>query len=419
LKSAYDNALAELYALANRGIEPGLGRMKNALALLGHPERELRVVHVAGTNGKGSVAAMIAHGLATGEKRVGLYTSPHLSSLTERMRIFGAPAIEPAEIVEAWERVRDLDVPVTFFEAVTLIAFALFQKREIDVAVLEVGLGGRLDATNVIDRPLACAITRIGIDHTEWLGADLASIAAEKAGILRRGVPAVVAPQPDTAREAIEREARRIGAPIRIVGRDIEVEASETISVREANHRVENARPLLLGAHQHENIGVAVGVLFSLEDIGLSIDPRAAVETVAWPGRLERIESGATSFLLDAAHNVDGASALAAFLASSRKRRILLFGAMSDKDWRSMIALLAPHVEAIVCAAPALSRAVAPETIARASGGVAAASPHEAIAIARALASPDGEVVVAGSIYLMAEVRAELLGLPREPPIAL
>lgn len=403
---SYEEVLAELYALSARGIEPGLERMRAALARAGHPERELRVVHVAGTNGKGSVSAMVATGLAAAGHRVGLYTSPHLTTLTERVRVMGAPPIGRADVVDAWARLREAVIgdgapKLTFFEALTVLALELFRGRALDVVALEVGLGGRLDATNVFERPLACAITRIGIDHTRFLGSDLASIAREKAGILRAGVPAVIGPQREEARLAIEREASRVGAPLRWV---------------EGGARSE-PRPRLQGEHQHENAAVALGVLEALSEQGLSADGRAAVEEVEWPGRLERVEVNGP-FLLDAAHNADGCEALAAHLASRPRRRVLIFGAMADKDWRAMLAILRPHVSAVVCAAPPLSRAERPEVIAAACGGHPAEHARHAIALARELAGDD-EVVVAGSIYLMGEIRGLLLGLEADPPIAM
>ena len=345
---------------------------------------------------------MVATGLAAAGQRVALYTSPHLASLTERMRVLGGDAITEDDVARTWASLREplfgAGAPrVTFFEALTVLALALFREREVELAVLEVGLGGRLDATNVIERPLACAITRIGLDHQYLLGDDLASIAREKAGILRPGVPAVLAPQRPEAQAVLEEIASRIGAPIVPLA------------------QLGELRPRLRGAHQQENARIAATVLSALREQGVASDARAAIEDVEWPGRLERVGA----FLLDAAHNEDGAATLAAFLASEpRRRRVLLFGAMADKDWRAMLALLRPHVDALVFAAPPLARAERPENLAAALGGEPAPSVERAIERARELAG-DGEVIVAGSIYLMGEVRARLLGLPMDPPIAM
>lgn len=402
----YAEVLAELYGLSPRGIEPGLSRMREALARAGDPQRAFEVVHVAGTNGKGSVSAMVATGLAAGQ-RVALYTSPHLASLTERLRILGGEPITEADVVRGWSSVRDAllgpGAPrVTFFEALTVLALWLFRERRVDIAVLEVGLGGRLDATNVIARPLATAITRIGLDHANFLGDDLASVAREKAGIMRPGVPAVIAPQRPEVREVLEAALAEVGAkPVDVVG------------------DLEGLTPRLAGAHQRDNARVAITILRTLEARGLAVDVRAAVEQVEWPGRLERVRADG-EFLLDAAHNAEGCATLAAYLESGPpRRRVLLFGAMSDKDWPAMLRILRPHVDALVTAAPALPRAERPEVLADAFDGEAADSPEAAITRARTLAGPKGEVVVAGSIYLMGVVRAHLLKLPMDPPIAM
>lgn len=400
MRTTYEEALAELYALTPRGIEPGLDRVREALRRAGHPERELRAIHVAGTNGKGSVSAMIATGLAAAGHRVALYTSPHLASLTERMRLLGGEPVTRDDVARAWAALRDpLFGPgaprVTFFEALTVLALTLFRDRAVDFAVLEVGLGGRLDATNVLDRPLATAITRVGLDHKSLLGDDLESIAREKAGILKPGVPVAIGAQPPEARRVIEATARALGAPI--LG-PVPVDFT----------------PRLRGAHQRDNAIVAATVLRALEPH--RVDVRAAIEDVEWPGRLERIDR----FLLDAAHNQDGCASLAAFLeGEERRRRVLLFGAMADKDWRAMLSVLRPHVDALVFAAPLLSRAERPENLAAAFGGEPAASIDRAIERSKVLAGDEGEVIVAGSIYLMGEVRARLLGLPTDPPIAM
>jgi dihydrofolate synthase/folylpolyglutamate synthase len=411
----YERALTELLALAPRGVEPGLARVEAALELALHPERTFPTVHVAGTNGKGSVSAMIAEGLRAAGHRVGLYTSPHLATLTERVRVDGEP-ISRETFARAYDEVRGAIAspeapPLTFFEAVTVVA--LHAMRGVDIAVLEVGLGGRLDATNVVT-PRCCAITRIGIDHTSWLGPDLASIAFEKAGILKPGVPAVIAPQRAEARAVIEREAASRGAPLIHVGEDILLEARGSAIVVRGAATIE-AIPRLRGAHQHDNCAVAAGVLWALEQGGLRADVRAAIEDVKWPGRLETIGP----FLFDAAHNADGCAALAAYLAGDPRPRVLLFGAMADKEWPAMLALLGPHVREIVYTAPPLARALDPALLAQGGPpGHVARDVDGAIELARRLAG-DGEIVVAGSMYLMGLVRAKVLGIEPDPPIAM
>lgn len=430
MSAPYERALAELYALAGRGIVPGLERVRAAFARLGHPELSIPCVHVAGTNGKGSVSRMIATGV---EARVGLFTSPHLHTFTERIDIAGAP-VSKDDVIEAWEAVRpvalDPDGPgLTFFECATAMALWVFVRRGVELVVLEAGLGGRLDATNLVDAPELCVITRIGMDHERFLGDDLASIAGEKAGILKPGRPAVIAPQLPEALEVIEREAARVGAPLVRVGQEVLMERGramgDPIVVSAGERRVE-LTPGLAGAHQHDNAATAVAALWALEERGFSVDVKRAVEGARWPGRLERID-GAPPFLLDGAHNPDGCVALALHLATIEGRpRVLVFGAMADKDWPSMIAILAPCFDHVLFAAASLSRAERPETLAAhlptVSGevnGEVAADVEQAIARARALAGERGLVVVAGSLFLMAEVRARLLGVATDPPIAM
>lgn len=438
MSADYELSLAELYALAGRGIVPGLERVRAAFARLGHPERAIPCVHVAGTNGKGSVSRMIATGV---DARVGLFTSPHLHTFTERIDIDGAPVTED-DVLEAWAAVRpvalDPDGPqLTFFECATAMALWLFARRGVELVVLEAGLGGRLDATNLVDAPELCVITRIGMDHERFLGDDLASIAGEKAGILKPGRPAVIAPQRPEALDVIEREAARIGAPLVRVGHEVLLDGGspETIVVRSFARQVELA-PRLKGAHQRDNAATAVAALWALEERGFAVDVKRAVETVRWPGRLERIErvepvdgvDGEPAFLLDAAHNPDGCEALARHLeeAAPERPRVLLFGAMADKDWPAMLAILAPAFDAIVFSAALLSRAERPETLAAEVARlglplnvVVGEDVYAAMVRARALAGPRGLVVVAGSLFLMAEVRARLLRVAVDPPIAM
>jgi dihydrofolate synthase/folylpolyglutamate synthase len=402
-RSAYERTLRELYALSSRGIEPGLARVHAALALAGHPERRFEVVHVAGTNGKGSVSNAIFHGLGG---RVGLFTSPHLHALTERFRVRGVAPVGRADVADAWAALRPrLEAPgaprLTFFETVTLLSFRIFAARGVEVVVLETGLGGRLDATNVIERPRCCAITRIGFDHQAFLGDDLPSIAREKAGILKPGVPCVLAPQRPEARAVVAARAAEVGAPL--------VHADpERVSVAPS-----------LAPHQRENAAVAAAALRLLEEGGLAVDvPRALA--APWPGRLETIRRRGHTFLLDAAHNPDGAAALARHLERLPGRRVLIFGAMADKDWPAMLASLRPAVDAVVFAASPLSRAERPAAFAARFDGTVAADLDDALAKAEALApDPEDRIVAAGSIFLMAEIRARLLGLEADPPIAM
>ncbi|MGF1466876.1 MAG: bifunctional folylpolyglutamate synthase/dihydrofolate synthase [Sandaracinaceae bacterium] len=421
--ATYREAVAELYALAGRGVEPGLARMTRAVALVDHPERRLgHIAHIAGTNGKGSVAAMVATGV---RGRSALFTSPHLHRLLERFRVEPDP-ISPAELARAWSTLRArLDAPgappLTFFETVTLLAFALFAERRPEVTVLEVGLGGRLDSTNVVRDRAVTIITRVHLDHQRFLGSSLDAIAREKAGILEAGVPAVVGRQEPEALAAIEEVARDVGAPLVRLGRELTMAsaADGSMEVQWGDRRATALRPRLGGEHQRDNAALAVAALWALEERGLSVDVGRGVHEAPWPGRLERID-GEPRVLLDGAHNPDGARALAAYLAAEPpRRRVLLFAAMADKDWRAMLAPLRPHVASVVATEVGLARSEDPRRLAAAADGRAAEDHEEAFDAACRDAGPDGEVVVAGSLFLVAAVRARLLGVPQDPPIAM
>lgn len=406
--------LEELYGLAPRGIQPGLARVRDALARVGNPERAFEVAHVAGTNGKGSVAAMIAQGVV--DRRVGLYTSPHLHSLTERFRVDGAP-VGREVVLDAWAAIREplAPVPLTFFEAVTVLAFEIFRRQGVALAVLETGLGGRLDATNVIERPLVTAITKIALDHQAWLGDDLGSIALEKAGILRAGVPCVVGLQRPEVDAALDARAAALGAPLL---RPRHEGPSDALRILDAPYVSPHLSLGLAGEHQKDNAAVAVAALFVLEDAGVAVDPQRAVRA-PWPGRLERL-GGRPEALLDVAHNPDGAAALARALDDEPSSRplVLVFGAMRDKDWPAMLALLRPRVEHVVLTAAALSRSEDPARMA-APGDRVEPDVAGALRAALELAGESGTVVVTGSAFVVAEARARLLGLDADPPIAM
>ncbi len=448
---SYRAALEYLYTLAPRGIELGLGRMETVLAERGHPERVCPAIVVAGTNGKGSVAALIASLLASAGLRVGLFTSPHLHRLVERFRIGGRPVAERSLARKVTELrpylARPSTPPLTFFELCTLIAFELFREARCDFSVLEVGLGGRLDATNVVT-PRVSVITSIGLDHTDRLGPTLAHIAREKAGILRPGVPAVVGVRSAEALTVILGRARRVGAPLSVIDRDFGVErveargcarerneveargcarerkeASARVSVWIGARRFQKLPLPFAGTFQADNLACAVAALSCLgeEFVQDAALVRRGLSRARWPGRLELIE-GAPSVLCDAAHNPPACAALAEHLERSCAqftRRVLLFGALRDKDHAGMLALLRPHVDAVVFTTVATPRAEVAELLAARYGGDAFADPGRALARSRKLAGRRGLVIACGSIFVMADVRARLLGLRADPPIAL
>jgi dihydrofolate synthase/folylpolyglutamate synthase len=429
----YAQAIERLYALQSRGIRLGATRMHGALALRGHPERGQVFVQVGGTNGKGSVSAMIAACLSRAGYRTGLFTSPHLHRYVERVRIDGRPLRES----EAARRISDLldcfaaraAPDTTFFELTTLLALEAFAEHRCDVVVLEVGLGGRLDATTAVT-PAVSVITRVALDHTQILGDSVAEIAREKAGIAKKGVPLVVGGRDAEARRVIARHARRVGAPVSWIDRDFGVAASATRADRfdvRVGERVFPGLGLgLRGQHQLDNAACAVAALAQLEARGFEVPLRQLREgllRVRWPGRLEPV-AGKPRFLFDAAHNLDGCLALADFLRDADSwrpargaRRVLVFGAMADKQYGDMLRLLAPLFDRVFFCPPPLARAASSAELRRHVRGTPVRTTAQALARARKAAGPRGEVVVAGSIFLVAEARAQVLGLRSDPPI--
>ena len=394
--------LASLQPLAMR---LGLERMERALGALGHPERGLRILHVAGTNGKGSTSAMAAQALVEAGHRTGLYTSPHLVQFNERIAIDGVP-IDDAALDRLASAVRracpwhdaGAGDQLTYFEFATLLALLHFAEAGADAVVLEVGLGGRLDATNAV-RPLACAVSRIGLDHTEMLGDTLGAIAREKAGIFKRGIPGVVAhAQPPEAMLALRAEAEARGAPL---------------TVAQASYPGPIA---LAGPHQQGNAALAATALGLLDAAGLPVPERAiarGIERARWPGRLETV----AGVLLDGAHNPDGAAALAAALPALCPGQPveLVFGVLADKDYRGILIALAPVVRGLHLVEPRSPRArstasyrgFARTLVERVDEHT---SVEQAIACARRAAGDDALVCVAGSLYLVGEARAVLMG---------
>jgi dihydrofolate synthase/folylpolyglutamate synthase len=394
--------LERLYARAPLGMRLGLDPMAQACADEGHPERAFAAVHVAGTNGKGSVSAMLERIARESGLRTGLYTSPHLCRFAERIRIGGEPIAQGA-LDEHLARALAHE-PLSFFETATLAAFLALRDAGVDLAIVEVGLGGRLDATNVIPAPRAAAITRIALDHTQLLGDTLEAIAAEKAGIAKPGLDLVVGPSSPPVLEAIRETARAAGATVSLAEDD--AEAAEWL---------QHARIGLAGAHQRDNARIAY-VLG--RRIGATPEACArGIANVEWPGRLETIRDGERTVLLDAAHNPDGAAALARHLAArDPQKTALVFGTLADKAWPEMIDALAPHAAHRFYVRPQGRAATDPAAIAARCPGTVADGVAEAWELARRAAP---FVVACGSVYVIGALRALLLDLPRDPPIAL
>jgi dihydrofolate synthase/folylpolyglutamate synthase len=418
-----------LQRLSQSGVRLGLSRVGAFLAHLGHPERSAPVLHVAGTNGKGGVCAIATACLRARGLTVGTYTSPHLSQLNERIRVGGQPISDPQfsrlieEIVARaaeWARDERPDLaedapPLTYYEAMTAAAFVHFARAQVDVAVIEVGLGGRLDATNVVQAATS-VITSIGLDHCEQLGSDHASVAAEKAGILREGVPVVLGPLPRAAMRVVRSMAETLGAPARIYGEHFRVSGdprsfSWENSWGASPERVGGLRTRLNGAFQIENAAVAIAALVCLgEQIPqLRIDEGAlmmGLSAVSHPGRCEWLSE---DLLVDGAHNDEGARRLAEYLSTlpRRRRRTLLLGASADKDIRSIAAALAPQVDRVFTTRCAHPRAAEPGSVAEALVGLSCpVMPAGPIEDALPLARRGGDLVIAaGSLFLVGAVR--------------
>jgi dihydrofolate synthase / folylpolyglutamate synthase len=426
----YSSAVAYLYHLQKHGIKLGLETMTALIGRLGMPQTRYRTLHIAGTNGKGSTAAMAAAVLQAAGYRVGLYTSPHLVEFRERIRVNGEMIAE-SQVAHLTERLQTLcqpDLSPTFFEYTTAMAFQHFAEAGVDVAVLEVGLGGRFDATNVVT-PMACAVTTISLDHQEYLGTTLSSIAFEKAGIIKPGVPVVLGRLDDDARRTIEQVARERQAPVFCVNEDFhtEGETPRQFSYRGPDMHYDGLTCALEGRHQLDNAACALALLGASASHGIAVTAeavRAGLRTVNWAGRLEVVDRCPT-ILLDGAHNPAAATVLADFLARSNRSHpsrpvVLVLGMMRDKDHRGFVAPLSGLVDEVVLTQAALPRSATAQEL-RASLEGLLPHPHvapllgDAMALARQLATPDGLVCVTGSLMLVGECKAWFRGCGLSP----
>ena len=437
----YQEEIQRLFDLQKFGMKFGLENMRVLLKRLGEPQRGLKLVHLAGSNGKGSVGVMLKSGLDEAGYRTGFYTSPHLMTFRERI-VVGPDLISEADVLNLLSRVWtevDQDSPPTFFEFVTAMAFLYFQEQEVEVAIIEAGLGGRLDSTNVIE-PLASAITNVTLEHTEHLGDTVSAIAAEKAGIIKPGRPLVTGRLNSEAEAVIARTAAEKNSPWLALGRDFEALATGCDKTGRALFRFTQANeawpdlPLpLAGAHQLDNAALALALARLLNDQGFELRAehfRAGLPRVAWPGRLETWPPGAwpptgpparAPLLVDGAHNPAGAQTLAGHLAGlSRQRLHLLVGIMADKDIASVLGPLLPLADRLYLTRPRFSRAASPELlrdrITAALGPPSAPTTlhpdlEEAIQTAASEAGPEDIAVLSGSLFTVGEGLAYLRGL--------
>jgi len=416
----YPDSVQFLYALGNeiKTAKLGLERIRAVLAALGDPQRAYRVVHVAGTNGKGSTCAMIDAGLRAAGIRTGLFTSPHLIEPTERIQIDGA-AVTPDQFRRAFEVVHEtverleLDCHPTYFETVTAMAFWLFREAVVETAVVEVGLGGRLDATNVVE-PALTVITPIDFDHEAYLGHTLEAIAGEKAGILKPGVPAVFAHQRPEAEAVLRARANELDVPVVHSGefeiRNLEIDARGS--------RFSGLVCPLAGEHQVEN---AVTAALALIALGA---PPQGIAGARWPGRLEHVSPN-PDIILDGAHNPAGARSLARYLKRfyGGRRRWLIYGAMRDKAVEEIAGILFPLAEELIFTAPGQARALRPEALIELAGrGRTAPAVADALALlqerARREDISEDAVIITGSLFLVGEARALLMNGTLRPSYA-
>lgn len=415
--ASHESLLRSLYARGHRGVDLGLDRVRVASRTLGDPHRDLTVLHVAGTNGKGSTCAMLDAIVRKAGLTVGLYTSPHLARLTERIRVGGEEVSEDI-FDRGLERVlRDAPQDLTFFETMTLTAFLLLRDVGVDVAVLEVGLGGRLDATNIVERPLVTGITSIttgedgrNLEHAALLGDTVEAIAAEKAGIAKTGVPLVVGEMSIEARRVILGVAENRGAgPVCLAP-----------AMPDGRHVV--LRPALAGQHQIANAAVAAAMAaFAARTLPISTQHiEEGIASAQWPGRLERMSIAGRQVILDCAHNIEGVRAVAHSLAElDPSRTTLVFGALADKSWAAMLRTLAPVASRRIYTLPSGRAPAGIDALQLIAPGLAEPDPLRAADLALEQTAVGETVVVAGSIYLVGAVRAHWLGVVPDPVIAL
>jgi dihydrofolate synthase/folylpolyglutamate synthase len=427
----YQETIDYLFGLQKHGIKFGLSNSRQLMGLMGDPHLRFRSIHVAGTNGKGSTAAFLAGMLLAAGYRVGLYTSPHLVSFTERIRINNIPVTED-RVIDLAERVRTRyeGLPSadggaftpTFFEVTTAMAFTCFAEERVDVAVVEAGMGGRLDSTNVI-MPMVSVITNIDVEHTEFLGETIEKIAGEKAGIIKPGVPVITGTVQPEAIAVIERTAALAGAPVYRFPKDFGTEPlsagpEQAFDYRGIGKRFFGLRIGMLGQYQMGNACLALAAAECMNKAGVVV-PDAAIRTglanAAWEGRLERVTERPDIYL-DGAHNPASARALADAvrdLKKSYRHLVLVIGILMDKDYRGIVSQLAPLADRIIVTKPHYSRALSVGSLAAEIGMFhgtvdSAETVAEAIRLARQGAAENDLILITGSLYTVGDARAVL-----------
>jgi dihydrofolate synthase/folylpolyglutamate synthase len=418
--SAYTECLDAMYRMRRFGIILGLSTITNILEGLGNPQQTFSAIHIAGTNGKGSIASALATILQQAGYRVGLYTSPHLIRFNERICIDGAPISDDA-VVASWEAVKSIhhgDREPTFFEFSTAMAFYAFGQQRMDYAVIETGMGGRMDATNVVS-PIVSIITNISLEHTTYLGKTIAAITAEKAGIIKPGIPVVTGVTQKRARTVIQQTASGISAPLFMQGRDFRVRRTgeDRFSYQGIDHRWAGMRTNLMGGHQVDNASLTLAAceLIMREDDRLSQDHiQSGLAQNRWPGRLE-VVSRKPYVILDGAHNLMAARRLGRFLQDTLagRRITMVAGILDDKPYEAILKDLVAPCSRLIITRPKIDRSLPPETLEAAAKPLISdirivADVGDAVRFAIATSKPEDAVCVAGSLYVVGEAKAAL-----------
>jgi dihydrofolate synthase/folylpolyglutamate synthase len=418
-RMSYEQAVEYLYSLQKYGIKFGLSKTANLLKAFGNPHRGQRYVHIAGTNGKGSVAAMVEAILRASGLKVGFYSSPHLVRFTERFRINGKeiPRETAAGLIEELKRAMDPTQPPTFFEVTTAMGLIYFARERTDISVIEVGMGGRLDATNVI-RPQVTVITNISFDHQAFLGRTLGEIAGEKAGIIKRGIDLVTAATQPQVLELFRKACNDRKAPFWRVGRDIRYRAAgNRVHYHGFGRKLKGLELGLAGIYQHRNAALALGVIELLERKGLRVSEehiRKGLKSVHWPGRLQ-VVSRDPLMILDGAHNPGAIRCLSEAIRGGfpYRRLLLVLGVMADKDVRGVLRGIVPVADYVFFTRPEYYRAAAPETLRQEASflgksGEIQPTLARAIESAKRMAGREDLILVTGSLYTVGETMAIL-----------
>jgi len=412
----YRESVEYLYSLQFFGIKLGLKNIRNLLERVGNPQEDLRIIHIAGTNGKGSTAAALANIFHAAGIPAGLYTSPHLHSFTERIRIDTQQISEP-EAVELIEALRPhaRALRTTFFEFTTAMALLSFQRHGVEWAILETGLGGMLDATNVVT-PEISLITPIALDHTAFLGTDLSAVAAEKAGIIKSGVTVISSAQEPDVEAVLQRRAEQLQSPFLHFGCDYHCGGiAGMVTVSGSNFSLEGVASGLAGEHQQQNLALAAaaGDFLSRQGVKISLsDITSGLERVRWPGRLEWLPD---KILLDGAHNPAGAKLLAHYLRQQELSGLhLIVGCKADKDSSLLLSKLLPFAAVVYATVPPVDAALEPEILVKqaVAANIDAAiygDPLAALKAALKNRTPGEVILVAGSLFLVAAIRESLV----------